>query len=510
MDAECARHRDRFSEYLDGELSKAERDAVETHLARCAECRRELEAWRRTISAVGRLPARPAPAGFAGRVMRQVAAAGRTPERRVVSVFWARVLPVAAMLLLVVGLTFTVQRHVVFEKGVPEARLAMARGPSVDAKLAAAHAPVRSAERLPVASPVPRVAALAAPAQGAGAPSEGVAKEDMVVAEEREGAPQEKAARVAVGFATGVEVFTGRKTEAAPALSWGAPGEGEVAVRRDEAGATGAHKDAEAALVERRAAAPSASMAVTVANAPHVLAPEPAKATEAYSLPARGPGSAAGAEGAAPGTLPLGGFGYGGGRGGKEVIFKQLGTAGAAGQPAPAQQLLTITGKDQAGLARQVVTVANNNGLPATLSLSEDKGGGAVEVRLSVPVERYDAVLRGLAGLTPPEAQNLANTAAATTDFFQKALSDYGKYQNAAALGGPPEPTAKRAVPSDALTDVDRATPAGPSAQRALSLRPARTPPKAPSEEVVREAEEPAAPVELVVRVVQPGSAQGK
>jgi anti-sigma factor RsiW len=67
MDAECGRHRDRFSEYLDGELTNAERATVEAHLAQCAECRRELEAWRRMVGAVGELPAEPAPAGFAAR-----------------------------------------------------------------------------------------------------------------------------------------------------------------------------------------------------------------------------------------------------------------------------------------------------------------------------------------------------------------------------------------------------------------------------------------------------------
>jgi len=501
MDAECTRHRDRFSEYLDGELSKAEREAVEAHLSQCAECRRELEAWRRTVSAVGELPARSAPAGFAERVMRQIAAAGRAPERSVVSILWARVLPVAAMLLLVVGLTFTVQRHVIFEKGAPEARPAVAHGPSPKRDLTAAPVRLHAGERLPTqgtsnlfadraaghermlteprtgvgapagppskessafvvappASPAQRVVALAPPAGGAPALSEGAVRRGEVTAEAQEAVPREEPASAAAGFVAGGKVLEDRKAEAAPALSWRAPTEEEAAVRAPEGTSLGA-------LV-------------------------------------RG----------ADATGRTDEFGYGGGRAAdKEVIFGQIAAAGSAAKQAPAQQLLTMTGKDQAGLARQVVAVANSNGLPATLALSDEKGSGAVEVRLSVPVERYDAVLKGLAELTPRAAQNLANTAAADTYFFQQALIDYDRYQNAAAVRKTREAAEKRAEPGSIVTARESATPARPNAARPLPESMARSAAKAPSDQVARQAAQPAAPVELVVRVVQPGSAQGR
>jgi anti-sigma factor RsiW len=49
----------RLSDYLDGELSPAERDAVERHLAECEECTSTLEELRAVVSAAGRLPERP-------------------------------------------------------------------------------------------------------------------------------------------------------------------------------------------------------------------------------------------------------------------------------------------------------------------------------------------------------------------------------------------------------------------------------------------------------------------
>ena len=50
---------DRLSDYLDGELAPAERDAVERHLAECEACASTLEELRAVVSAAGRLPERP-------------------------------------------------------------------------------------------------------------------------------------------------------------------------------------------------------------------------------------------------------------------------------------------------------------------------------------------------------------------------------------------------------------------------------------------------------------------
>ena len=64
----CAEARALFSALVDDELTTAERAAADTHLAGCAECRRELERVSRTVSLVRALPAERAPVGFVDRV----------------------------------------------------------------------------------------------------------------------------------------------------------------------------------------------------------------------------------------------------------------------------------------------------------------------------------------------------------------------------------------------------------------------------------------------------------
>jgi hypothetical protein len=49
----------RLSEYLDGELEAAEREALTAHLAECAECRADLDALRAVIARAGALPDTP-------------------------------------------------------------------------------------------------------------------------------------------------------------------------------------------------------------------------------------------------------------------------------------------------------------------------------------------------------------------------------------------------------------------------------------------------------------------
>jgi anti-sigma factor RsiW len=75
----CHDAREQLSALLDDALTAPERSAVDSHLATCAECRRELERLRGTVALLGRLGPAHAPAGFVDRVM---AEAGRPSRLR--------------------------------------------------------------------------------------------------------------------------------------------------------------------------------------------------------------------------------------------------------------------------------------------------------------------------------------------------------------------------------------------------------------------------------------------
>ncbi len=133
MSTECQKHRERFSEYLDGELGEAERAALEAHLEDCALCRAELDMWQRTVRAVSELPFRNAPEGFAGRVFERVRGQRIVPGRRKLVVLWTRVLPVAAMFLVVVGLTLMLNREALLKHAEEPEPLAMAEPEEIPA-----------------------------------------------------------------------------------------------------------------------------------------------------------------------------------------------------------------------------------------------------------------------------------------------------------------------------------------------------------------------------------------
>ncbi len=171
---------DRLSEFLDGELAIEERRAVAEHLEQCAACRAELEVLRRVVGALGALAARRAPAGFAGRVKDRLAARSARPALTVLSAFWTRALLIAAMLLIVLGLVFTVQKNGLLERrplAEPMA-LDLRRVPeraeqAVEAAVGDMDEP--AVKRRAVGEPAPTAAEQRAPAHlkamGAGAPS---------------------------------------------------------------------------------------------------------------------------------------------------------------------------------------------------------------------------------------------------------------------------------------------------------------------------------------------------
>jgi len=109
----CHEARELYSALVDDALDAGERGAVEAHVAGCAECRRELERFRRTVALMqGAGPVR-APAGFVDRVLE---AAAPTPwYRRLARVLFSPLgvkVPLgAAAMLLVAGIAVYVFQH---------------------------------------------------------------------------------------------------------------------------------------------------------------------------------------------------------------------------------------------------------------------------------------------------------------------------------------------------------------------------------------------------------------
>src|SRR5262249_48583410 len=102
----CHDARDQFSALVDDALPAGERAALDAHLATCADCRREIGRFRRTVSLLHRVAPVRAPAGFVDRVLE---AARPVPwPRRLrggLSVPWPVKLPIeaAAVMLVAVG-----------------------------------------------------------------------------------------------------------------------------------------------------------------------------------------------------------------------------------------------------------------------------------------------------------------------------------------------------------------------------------------------------------------------
>jgi anti-sigma factor RsiW len=171
----CADVREQVSLLLDDALTVAERQALETHLAGCGECRRELEQLRETVGLLRHLPPVHAPAGFIDRVM---AEASRPPwPRRVLDALFRPLrvkLPLEAAAVLLVG----VSALYVYQR-TPEVQEVARHGPrelspAPSAPPASPPAPPSSAD---VAGEAAR-ASTVAPESGRGPVTRGAAREE--------------------------------------------------------------------------------------------------------------------------------------------------------------------------------------------------------------------------------------------------------------------------------------------------------------------------------------------
>jgi Putative zinc-finger len=76
----CGDARDMFSLLADDALTPLERAALDAHLAECAECRRELAGFERTVKLIRAIDPEHAPAGFVERVLAAAQAAPLQPQ----------------------------------------------------------------------------------------------------------------------------------------------------------------------------------------------------------------------------------------------------------------------------------------------------------------------------------------------------------------------------------------------------------------------------------------------
>lgn len=95
----CDRVRDNIKAYIDGELGPIQRLRVGRHLARCAECREEMEAMSELTEKLQSTPGVPAPEGLREKVMGKIEF---TPQRK--AAFWNRPIdgPILSALVLIV------------------------------------------------------------------------------------------------------------------------------------------------------------------------------------------------------------------------------------------------------------------------------------------------------------------------------------------------------------------------------------------------------------------------
>jgi len=103
----CSDARELLSGLIDDALGAGERDALDAHLASCAECRRELERLRDTVALLTAVEPARAPAGFVDRVLEAARPASRARRLlRALLLPWPVKLPLEAAA--VVGKAFFV------------------------------------------------------------------------------------------------------------------------------------------------------------------------------------------------------------------------------------------------------------------------------------------------------------------------------------------------------------------------------------------------------------------
>jgi hypothetical protein len=427
-----------FSEFLDGVLPSADREALEEHLKACTECRSELDDLRRVVEDVRDLPRATVPADLAHRVMEQIAAPVHTVAKPAITRLWLRVVPAAALILVAVGvviLTMGPETRVAEEA----TELAMATAPEPSYGL---DEPGTSGEGSVLGSAMgeeerpaePLEADRARDASGAWMDEQDMLRAGTPVRSRRgrglaaEGvagparAPSPDMGDAVASVAGEREM---RRFEAAAALGDDAKELGESLAYRYAANqslAAGRQHGLRAEVVDRETAAPRST---AVAGARDALETKAAGYGIGGLIP--GGGGALEAEDLRSDENAL--------------VFMQMVPAVRKPRPAAPQQVLVMETEDPLRTAMRVTQTANTAGvMNVELALVESNETVAVDIWLDVSPNRYEAVVNGVADLVPPEEQYLSNTLAADKVFFEAALEAYNRRQDVAlAKAGKPK-----------------------------------------------------------------------
>lgn len=112
MKTKCRNIREQLSEFLDGVLPEETAREVSAHVRECSSCRLELEGLRDAVQALNDLPTVPAPEALHAAVMDKLAG-GSMPAKSGLVRVCLRLMPVAALFVAVVGVTFAVSVNLV-------------------------------------------------------------------------------------------------------------------------------------------------------------------------------------------------------------------------------------------------------------------------------------------------------------------------------------------------------------------------------------------------------------
>jgi hypothetical protein len=154
---------DVLSAYIDGQITPAERAAVETHVADCSACRRELESLSLTVAYLQALPAAPVPRAF---TLSEAQVGIRRPADRPAWLGgWLRGLGAVTALVLVAAVAVSLLRGPGTGSGNQTIALAPAAAPAPATPAARAVAPAASpvAEAPTTSQPAEVAVAMAAP-----------------------------------------------------------------------------------------------------------------------------------------------------------------------------------------------------------------------------------------------------------------------------------------------------------------------------------------------------------